>query len=138
MTMKISERTRAVVAETLPLMERNRAALEEALERYMTSHGPYEPAEGRNKALTWAMTDMLLGHARQLAAGKASDLSETAERHRVLAIRGELYPSFGDALHPVMRDVLGAEASAGVLAAWGDAYWAIVRALDGEEVRLAA
>lgn len=139
MTTNLSERARDFVAETLPLMEQRRAPLEEALERYMARQGPYDPSPGQAKVTTGAIMDMLLGHARQFAGnGPAAGIAETARRHRELALGGEHYACFGDGLKPIMKDVLGSKATSPVLAAWTDAYWAIVRMLFAQETRLAA
>lgn len=136
MTINLSERNRAVVAETLPLMEQHRAQLEAALERYMAHQGP---AAERSGVTTGAITDLLLDHARQLDGnGRPAGIVETAQRHRALAIDSVHYACFGDALKPIMKDVLGAKATPPMLAAWGDAFWAIVRMLFAQEARLAA
>lgn len=139
MTTNLSERARDVLAVTLPLMEQHRVPLEEALERYMARQGPYDPSAGRTKVTTGAIMDMLFGHAGQLAEnGPAVGIGETARRHRRLALGGEHYSCFGDGLKPIMKDVLGVRATSPVLAAWTDAYWAIVWMLFAEETRLAA
>jgi hemoglobin-like flavoprotein len=139
MTVNLDERAYGIVAATLPLMERHRRPLQDTLERYMARQGPYDPSAGRSQATTRAIMDMLLGHARRLGEeGCADAIAATAGRHRALALGGEHYSCFGDGLKPVMKDVLGAEATSPVLAAWTDAYWAIVRRLFGRETRLAA
>jgi nitric oxide dioxygenase len=139
MTTNLSGRARDIVAATLPLMERNQALLNEAFENYMSRQGPYDPSPARASSTTGAILGMLLGHARQLAEnGRASGIAETALRHRTLALGGEHYFCFGDALKPIMKDVLGDNATSPVLAAWTDAYWAIVRLLSRQETRLAA
>ena len=139
MTTNLSERAREIIAETLPLMERHRPSLEEALERYMARQGPYDPSAGRTKVATGAILDMLLGHARQLGGnGPAAGIVETARQHQTLALGGEHYSCFGDGLKPIMKDVLGSGATSPVLAAWTDGYWAIVRMLFRQETRIAA
>jgi hemoglobin-like flavoprotein len=139
MTIKLSERARGILAETLPLVEQHREPLEAALTRYVARQGPYAPAPGRAEASAGAIMDMLIGHARQIVdAGRADGLTETALRHRSLALGGEHYSSFGDGLRPILKDVLGESATDPFLAAWTDAYWAIVRALFRPEARIAA
>jgi hemoglobin-like flavoprotein len=139
MATSLSEPARAIIAETLPLMEQHRAPLEKALERYMARHGPYDPSAGRTKVTTRAIMDMMLGRARQLGVNEAAvGIAQTARRHQTLAIGGEHYSCFGDGLKPIMKDVLGAEATSPVLAAWTDAYWASVRMLHQQQARLAA
>lgn len=139
MTTNLSAPARDIIAETLPLIEQHRAPLEEALGRYMARQGPYDPSPGRTKVITGAIVDMLLGHARRLGAhGPDAGIAETARRHQILALGGEHYSIFGDALKPIMKDVLGPKATSPVLAAWTDAYWTIVRMLFRQETRLAA
>lgn len=139
MTVNPSERTRAIVAETLPLVEQHRAEMEEALERYVARRGPDDPSSDRPKVTTGAIMEMLIGHVRQLdGSGPASGIAETSRRHRTLALGGAHYSCFGDALVPIMRDVLRSKATPPVLAAWTDAYWAIVHNLFRHETRLAA
>ncbi|MDT9601064.1 globin family protein [Sphingosinicella rhizophila] len=139
MTTNLSKRAREIVAETLPMMEQHRAPLEEALERYMASQGPYDPPPGRTKVTTGAIMDELLGHARELAGNApATRIVETARAHRALALGGEHYFCFGDGLKPIMKDALGPKATSPVLAAWTDAYWAVVRMLFAQDTRLAA
>ena len=135
MTNSISERARKIVAETLPLMEQNRGLLEEALERNMARHGPRDPSAGTTTA---AILDLLLGHPGRLAGDRSTPaVLGTGRRHRALPLGIEHYSCFGDGLKPVMKDVLGSEASSPVLAAWTDAYWATVRTLFRQETQLA-
>ena len=136
MSINLSDRTRAIVTETLPLMEQHRDAIEEAMERHLGRRAPDDPSGGRTKAATRAIADMLYGHARQL--GDASGVVETAQHAPTFALGAELHSSFGDALKPIMRDALGVKATPAVTAAWGDAYWAIVRTILRQEMRLAA
>ena len=97
------------------------------------------PSAGRPDVTTGAITDLLLDHARQLGLkGPPAGIVEAARHHRTLTIDGVHYACFGDALKPIMKDVLGAKATPPVLAAWGDTYWAIVRLLFAQETRLAA
>ena len=139
MTTNLSKRAREIIAETLPLMEQHRPGLQEALQRYMERQGPYDPSAGRTKVATGAIMDMLLGHAHQRGeSGPAAGIVETARHHKTLALGAEHYSYFGDGLRPIMKDVLGSSATSPVLAAWTDAYWAIVRMLFAQETRLAA
>ena len=139
MTIDLSGRSRAIIAETLPLMERHRLPLQAALERYMARQGPHHPTPGRSKITTGALADMLFGQARRLSRnGPSAGIVAAAEFHRALALGGEHYSIFGDALKPIMIDVLGPKATPAVIAAWIDAYWAIVREVRRQETRLAA
>ena len=139
MTNLVSDRTRSIVIETLPLMEQHRQAVEQALERYSVRLDSDDRSGERSKAAARAIADMLYGHARQLGDnGAPAGIVEMAQQHPALALGTARLSSFGDALKPIMRDALGAKATPPVLAAWGDAYWAIVRTLRRQEMRLAA
>ena len=139
MTTNLNERAREIIAETLPLMEQHRAPMEAALERYMARQGPYDTSAGRSRVTTGAIAGMLFDHARAFGGKDVPvSLTETAQRHRKLSLGGEHYSTFGDALKPIMKDVLESKATSPVLAAWTDAYWAIVRMLFRQETRLAA
>lgn len=139
MTTDLSDRTRDMVAETLPLMARHRAPLEEALRDHMVREDIDDPSAAGITVMTQAIMDMLYDHARQFRGyGMPAGTAETAARHRALALGTAQYSRFGDALKPVMRDMLGSSATPSMLSAWSDAYWAIVRTVLGEETRLAA
>ena len=139
MTTDLSDRTRDIVAETLPLMARHRAPLEKALRDHMLREDIDDPSAARIAVMTQAIMDMLYDHARQLRGyGIPAATPETAARHRALALGTAQYSRFGDALKPVMRDMLGSSATPSMLSAWSDAYWAIVRTVLREETRLAA
>lgn len=128
-----------VILKSLPMMERHRVTLGSALGRYMARRGPYDSSPGGDKLTRSAITDMLFDHAREIAGARPLvRIEETARRHRVLGLTPEHYSRFGDGLGAVMKDVLGANASPGLLAAWGDAYWAIVRSLARQDQLLAA
>lgn len=139
MNIDMDPRARAIIAETLPLLERNRAPLEAALARYLARQAadPHDSESGRVHA--GAILDMLLGHAWPVGDGRpAASIGETARQHRALGLGGDHYSTFGDGLKPIMRDVLGSKATSPALAAWTDTYWAIVRKLFEQEQRLAA
>jgi len=138
MTSPLNERTRSIVAGTLKLMEQHRSPLEAALASYMARQEPHDPRPAEAQARAGAITAMLLDHAVQLGGEPSSGIPATVRRHRALAIGGKHYSTFGDALKPVMRDVLGSKANPSVLSAWGVAYWAIVRMLFAESRQLAA
>jgi nitric oxide dioxygenase len=138
MSNSLSDRARAIVVESLPLIEQHRAALDDAFDQHMARHGPDDSAE-RSKVASAAVMEMLLDHARSLAGrGPANGIVETARNHRALALGAEHYSTFGDGLKPILKDVLRSKATSPVLAAWTDAYWAIVRLLFRQETRLAA
>lgn len=54
-------------------------------------------------------------------------------RHVETGVRREHYPYVAEALLPAIRDVLGEAATDEVLAAWGEAYWALAELLISME-----
>jgi hypothetical protein len=131
MKTALSNNSVNLILKSLPMMERNRGQLGSALGRYMARAGHYDPSVGGDKIARGAITDMLFDHARAIAGARPLiRIEETARQHRMLGLTAEHYSRFGDGLGTVMKDVLGANASPAVLAAWGDAYWAIVRSVS--------
>lgn len=139
MITSVSKTSAAAIAASLPLMEERRKQLEAAMSRHMAANGPFDPSKGRHQVTTGAIMGMLLDHAGRISdAGEIAGNERHATDHARLAIDGDHYSAFGDGLGAVMKDVLGADATPALLAAWGDAYWAIVRMIAAAPVRLAA
>ena len=107
----------ATVTASLPLVERARTRLEAGISRRLAATGPQ--AGPAPEAVARELMQILI----QAAHGRA-------EPHMPdhLALGGEHYSAFGDALKPILQDALGASATAAVAAAWGDLYWAAVSA----------
>jgi hypothetical protein len=75
-----------------------------------------------------ALVDMLLEQGRLLADGREPrGIDAIAADHRVLGIEGRHYSRFGDALAPVLKDAVGPRLPGEVTAAWGDAFWMVIR-----------
>ena len=60
-------------------------------------------------------------------------VSRMVARHVETGVRREHYPYVAEALLPAIRDVLGEAATDEVLAAWGEAYWALAELLISME-----
>ena len=139
MSSNLSERARIVVSESLPLMKQHHVELEEAIASYIEKTGPDVSLTDPARSASTTIMDMLLGLAADPSPGRTAEaIAETARDHARLGLNGEHYSSFGDALKPAMRDVLGTKATSPVLAAWTDAYWTIVWKLFQQERKLAA
>jgi nitric oxide dioxygenase len=137
MKTMISHSTAASIASSLPLMDSRRGEIEVALGRNMPRTGSGAPSD--RQAAASAILDMLIEHAGRISEkGEIVRIDGHGVRHRQLGIGGAHYSCFGDGLRPVMRDVLGAEATPPLIAAWGDAYWAITRMVAAESVAQAA
>jgi hypothetical protein len=88
-----------------------------------------EPAPfARAGGIATALVDMLIDQARPMAEGlEPGEVEALAASHRLLGIEGRHYSRFGDALAPVLRDVVGPRLPSAVTAAWGDAFWSVIR-----------
>ena len=88
-----------------------------------------EPAPfARAGGIATTLVEMLLEQARRMAGGFApGDVEAIAARHRLLGIEGRHYSRFGDALAPVLKDAVGPRLPSAVTAAWGDAFWFVIR-----------
>jgi hypothetical protein len=74
------------------------------------------------------LVDMLLDQARPLAEGRRPrGVDAIAAGHRLQGIDGRHYSRFGDSLAAVLKDVVGPRLPDAVTAAWGDAFWLIIR-----------
>lgn len=139
MIISLGARSRAIVNETLPLMRDYRPELEAAMARYMSWQRAGSPSPERAGTLAGAIMEMLIEHAAGLDGhDQAESLADAARHLQRLAIATGDYSRFGDGLGAIMKDVLGERASSPMLAAWGSAYWAIVRAIIERQARMAA
>ena len=130
MTDLISETTRERLACSLVLVQANRAALVEGMKRALLSSEGREEPLGDTQTMAQMLVDMLVGEAwRVVSEGSAADLAAYASEQAVLGIDGRHYSRFGDALVPLMRDVLGLSFPAEMAGAWVDTFWALVRAV---------
>lgn len=132
MLIEISDRTRDLLAQSLPFMEQRKDALIERLGAYPGSAGDTdEDAE----LVAIMLTELLISQGGNLLrSGALQDIDDVGHEHRMLRIHGRHYSRYGDALSPVIRDVLGPQVPGEVAGAWGDAFWAIIRAVQAGEM----
>ena len=73
------------------------------------------------------LTELLLKQSAAIAEGREmADVNSVAREHWSLGIEGRHYSRFGDALVPILLDVLGPNAPREVASAWCDTFWAMV------------
>ena len=138
MYANLSKASAATIRSSLPLMESKRDAIEAAMSRGRGQTGAGDRS-AHNPVAAAFILDMLFDHAGRISgAGGIAAIESHGLRHRRLAIGAGHYSAFGDRLAPIMKDVLGAEATPAVVAAWGDTYWAIVRMVAAEPLSMAA
>ena len=138
MVATVTETSAEIVRSSLPLLEAKRGELEAALSRTIRPVVESQAA-GRSELIAGSILGMLLAHASRISkTGEVASIAQHRARHRQLGIRSDHYSRFGDGLSAVIKDALGAEATAPLLAAWGDTYWAIVGTVAAEPEALAA
>lgn len=128
MTDLISETTRGRLAASLVLVQANRDALIAGMGRALLfSEGRDEPF-GQAELAAGSLVDFLIGEARHLVSeGSTGNLADHVAEQSSLGLDGRHYSRFGDALMPVMRDVLGPSFPADMAGAWIDTFWTLVR-----------
>lgn len=135
MSEAVSNRTRSLLARSLPLIQQRREALVERMETALAALEGKESETGQAEVTAVILVDLLLDEARQLLEdGAFGPLGHVPGEHYLLDISGRHYSRFGDALLPVLRDLLGPIPPRETLAAWCDTFWAILRAAEGTRV----
>ena len=141
--MPLSDTTVALVTATVPALEQHglditRRMYERLFRdpeiRDLFNRSHHGEAGSQPKALAEAV----LAYARHIDnLGVLSGAVERiAQKHAGLLIRPEHYPHVAEALLGAIGEVLGAAATPGILAAWGEAYWALADILIGREARI--
>ena len=129
MSAAISERTRKNLSQSLSLVELHREDLVHRMEASLRAAETDDEAYGQSETVAMILVDLLLTQARNLVnGGELADLRDVEEEHRALAISGRHYSRFGDALVPILRDLLGSNLPSGVTSAWCDTFWTVIRA----------
>ena len=136
MSAATSERTRQFLSQSLPFVQQHKEHLINRMEANLRANGAGNSPYGQSEVTAMILVDLLLNQARALSElGELGDLQDVADEHQALAISGRDYSRFGDALVPVLKDILGPKLPAEISSAWCDAFWTIVRAaLDQKEV----
>lgn len=125
----VSERTRSILATSLPIVRQHRDEIVAAMEVYLRRVDEDRKSLGPSDVLAMILTDLLLRQADRIVDSRsAAGLDTIASEHRSLEIDGRHYSRFGDALVPILRDVLGVHVPREVPAAWCDTFWALIRA----------
>lgn len=128
-----SERTRSILAGSLPLVRRHKDEIISHMEVHLRGIGGPDEAFGQSEVAAMMLTELLLDQAAAIAGQGALRIHRgIADEHRALAIVGRHYSRFGDALVPILKDVLGPGVPGELTASWGDAFWLAVRAIQPE------
>jgi hypothetical protein len=137
MSSPISDNVRDLLARSLPLVHLHKDRVIERLELHLRGVAGDGQASGQSDVAAMLLLQLLLDQARGVVeSGEIAADAAILDEHRALEIDGRHYSRFGDALVPILRDVLGTSVPREVAGAWCDTFWAAVREL--EERRAAA
>lgn len=135
----LSSRSRSAIIASLPLLEQKRDEFAVAMLGHLRVCGPRTASDEARSAAIAALLDMLFDQAHAVGGtSEITDLGQHSKRHRDLKIDSGIYSCFGDGLSPILKDVLGSDATLPIVAAWLDLYWASQRAMKSTVTRLAA
>ncbi|MBK1661836.1 NO-inducible flavohemoprotein [Paracraurococcus ruber] len=141
--MSLSPTTIVTVKATVPALEQQGLAITRRMYERMFR----DPAirdlfnqshHGETGSQPRALAAAVLAYAKHIddlgVLGAA--VERIAQKHAGLLIRPEHYPHVAKALLGAIGDVLGEAATPDILAAWGEAYWALADILIGREAQI--
>lgn len=123
----LSERTRQMLSQSLPLVQTHK---HEVIDRMQACLELAEPDQdpGQPEINAKILVEMLVSQARHLLeTGELDDLAHIPSEHAALKITGRTYSRFGDVLVPILKDVLGTNVPSAVPGAWIDIFWSVIR-----------
>lgn len=134
MSSPISANARDILARSLPLVQPHKDRIIELMELHLRgAHGTAEPF-GKAEVAAMLLVQLLLDQARSLVeSGEIAAADGMLEEHRALGMDGRHYSRFGDALVPILRDLLGSDVPREVAGTWCDTFWAVMRELKPQK-----
>lgn len=139
MSKILSAETKAIIKSTAPALQVHGVAIttrmyerlfENAEVKAMFDQAAQESGEQPRR-----LAGAILAYAQNIdkLENLTGAVSRMVARHVETGVRREHYPYVAEALLPAIRDVLGEAATDEVLAAWGEAYWALAELLISME-----
>lgn len=139
MSKILSAETNAIIKSTAPALQVHGVAIttrmyerlfENAEVKAMFDQAAQESGEQPRR-----LAGAILAYAQNIdkLENLTGAVSRMVARHVETGVRREHYPYVAEALLPAIRDVLGEAATDEVLAAWGEAYWALAELLISME-----
>ena len=143
MSAGLSETTISIVKSTVPTLEAHGLDISNRMYERLFCHPEIKALfnqshHGATGAQPKALADSVLAYARYIDNLEvlAPAVHRITQKHVGLMIQPSHYPFVADALVAAIADVLGDAASPAILAAWGEAYWALAHIMIGEEAKL--
>lgn len=126
MSPNLSNRGRKLLLESLLLVEERRHEIIDRMEEHLGLTDPsQEPGQSEIGAI---MVHLLIAQARCLSdTGSFEDLSRVVDEHSEFGISGQTYSRFGDALSPILKDVLGPCSPSAAPGIWVDLFWKLIQ-----------
>ncbi|TCZ66693.1 NO-inducible flavohemoprotein [Roseicella aquatilis] len=141
--MPLSDTTIALVKATIPALEAHGLVITKRMYERMFRNPEIrdlfnQSHHGETGSQPKALATAVLAYARNIddPGVLAGAVERIAQKHAGLLILPEHYPHVAEALLGAIGDVLGEAATPEILAAWGEAYWALADILIGREAQL--
>lgn len=131
--------TRAIVKSTAPALQQHGVAITTRMyERLFVNpevKAMFDQAAQVSGEQPKRLAAAILAYAQNIdrLENLSGPVARMVARHVETGVKAEHYPLVADALLPAIRDVLGDAATDEVLAAWGEAYWALADILIAKE-----
>jgi hypothetical protein len=137
MSSPVSDRTRSLLARSLPLVQQRRILLVERIAHRFAA-ALHDVPSSHSATAAAGLVGLLVDQAKRLGESGAFGRLDFLEEHRALDIDGRHYSCFGDALVPILRDLLPPTVPREVAGAWCDTFWAVLRAGQSVEAEALA
>ncbi|OYV40841.1 MAG: nitric oxide dioxygenase, partial [Rhodospirillales bacterium 20-64-7] len=136
MPAPLSEKTISLIKATVPALEEHGLTITRRMYERMFQNEAIrdlfnQSHHGETGSQPRALAGAVLAYARNIdnLGVMGGAVERIAQKHVALNILPEHYPFVADALLGAIKDVLGAVATAEIVAAWGEAYWFLAEIL---------
>lgn len=135
MSKILSAETKAIIKSTAPALQVHGVAITTRMYERLFENAEvkalFDQAAQESGEQPRRLAGAILAYAQNIdkLENLTGAVSRMVARHVETGVRREHYPYVAEALLPAIRDVLGEAATDEVLAAWGEAYWALAELL---------
>ncbi|MEJ6010195.1 globin domain-containing protein [Novosphingobium aquae] len=139
MSKILSAETKAIIKSTAPALQMHGVAITTRMYERLFENAEvkalFDQAAQESGEQPRRLAAAILAYAQNIdkLENLTGAVSRMVARHVETGVRREHYPYVAEALLPAIRDVLGEAATDEVLAAWGEAYWALAELLISME-----
>lgn len=143
MSTRLTPQTVALVKATVPALRAHGLAITQTMYRHLFVDEEIrdlfnQSHQGADGSQPKALAGSILAYAENIdnLGVLAPAVERIAQKHAGLNILPEHYPYVARALLKAIKEVLGDAATDEILAAWGEAYWALAEILIGREAEI--